>query len=293
MRGQWTEAGEECAAILRHAPHNASAHSLLGDIYHDQGRIEDAQHWYQLAVELNPTNEGDRGRLARVEEMLEARQQRAQWEAVIEGRSQPVATRILVRESLQRVLGVSGAALCGIILVMATLVSISPERGPGAANGEESPPTVRPTVSRARMSAHTAREKELLKRLTGGGASATVHLVDLSLDPRRPSATLRLFVTRATRERMLASDFRLHLMREAYRTVFALQEQEPALQLADLMVLAPMRTDEEPRDTQIMFIGSVIPTHLQRPPDGVRPEELMRLFGEVVKPFWCAELAGL
>jgi tetratricopeptide (TPR) repeat protein len=37
-------------------PSNETVHALLGDIYADQGKLEDAIQWYELLVELAPTN---------------------------------------------------------------------------------------------------------------------------------------------------------------------------------------------------------------------------------------------
>src|SRR5205823_10007351 len=54
MRGQWADAVERCTEALRADPHNPAAHSLLGDIYENQGRVDKAIHWYQLALEQNP-----------------------------------------------------------------------------------------------------------------------------------------------------------------------------------------------------------------------------------------------
>ena len=123
IRGRWSEAAEQCAAILRAHPRCAAAHSLMGDVYQDQGRLEDARRWYYLALQIDPASAADRAKLARADEVLEARSQKAEWEAVIEGRTQPITTALLIRESLQRVAAVAGAGLCGIILVMATLVA--------------------------------------------------------------------------------------------------------------------------------------------------------------------------
>src|SRR6185436_19541655 len=99
-----------------------------------------------------------RAKLNRAEEALEARQQRAQWAAVIEGRSQPVATTLLVRESLQRVGAIAGAALCGIILVMATLVSVSERTAAGGEDPSGPYPRLRTTLPAA-VAADTWREQ--------------------------------------------------------------------------------------------------------------------------------------
>ena len=65
MRRQWDEAMNCCVAVLRAQPANQSAHVLLGDIYRDQGRAEDAIQWYGMAVELRP-NPTDQAKLDQV-----------------------------------------------------------------------------------------------------------------------------------------------------------------------------------------------------------------------------------
>src|SRR5436305_12264384 len=55
IRGQWSEAVELCVRVLRSDPGNSDAHSLLGDIYRDQGLIDDAIQWYRMAADIRPT----------------------------------------------------------------------------------------------------------------------------------------------------------------------------------------------------------------------------------------------
>lgn len=61
--GQYEEAINMCTRILRMDPRNAPAHSLLGDLYRDQGNHHEALGWYKLAVQLNPTSDSDRRKL--------------------------------------------------------------------------------------------------------------------------------------------------------------------------------------------------------------------------------------
>lgn len=63
MRGQWEEAIQICINVLRRYPSNETAHALLGDIYSDQGQFEEAIHWYEMLVELAPTNVTFRAKL--------------------------------------------------------------------------------------------------------------------------------------------------------------------------------------------------------------------------------------
>ncbi len=46
-------------------PDNVSAHSLMGDIYADQGRLDDAIQWYCLALDLDSDSMADRQKLAK------------------------------------------------------------------------------------------------------------------------------------------------------------------------------------------------------------------------------------
>jgi Tetratricopeptide repeat len=73
MRGRWEEAVQRCAEALQQQPSNASAHSLLGDIYENRGRLEEAIQWYQLALDLDPASAADQAKLARARERLAAR----------------------------------------------------------------------------------------------------------------------------------------------------------------------------------------------------------------------------
>lgn len=77
MRGQWDEAIAASTDALRHAPQSATAHSLLGDIYEAQGRLEDAAQWFGMAVELDPANLRDREKLDRVTAAVAAAAQQA------------------------------------------------------------------------------------------------------------------------------------------------------------------------------------------------------------------------
>ncbi|MFN3691019.1 MAG: tetratricopeptide repeat protein, partial [Fimbriimonadales bacterium] len=56
MQGKYEEAIDVCRRILGRFPSNETVHALLGDIYADQGKLEDAIQWYELLVELAPTN---------------------------------------------------------------------------------------------------------------------------------------------------------------------------------------------------------------------------------------------
>ncbi len=291
MRGQWADAAEECARVLERASGNATAHSLLGDLCLDQGKVDEARHWYQLAIELNPQGEADRARLARAEELLEARRQRAQWEAVIHGRAQPVATRMLVRESVQRILAISGAALCGMILVLATLVTVSE----GGRDADPRPAALLPAPGRRTgtgMSADTGREKQIQARLSSlAPGGSLLHVVRCELDPPPHTARLRLWAPAHFRDRGSAAALRLLVLREGYRYAYHLRAADPELQVVRIQMVGPFTTDAANPENVWFFLGALRTASVVAEPDQVTPEELARIYEEVERPAWSAEFA--
>jgi tetratricopeptide (TPR) repeat protein len=294
MRGKWAEAAEQCVDVLRRDPTNPTAHSLLGDIYQDQGRMEEARHWYHLSLELNPTSDADRGKLARAEEMLEARRQRAEWEAVIEGRSQPVATSLLVRESIQRVAALAGAVLCAIILVMATLVSVSENTGLTAGSDAPIPTRLRPRPREVVM-LDTFRERGLMRRLTEAAAGGTAQVGRVSVDPRAESADLRLFLPVSAREGRSRAELRLLTLREAYRLARELHRLDSTFAVIHVYVVSPSRYPGSPAaataEPDMLLAGSLSAKDLVLDAETATPQELDRFFSEVTRPLWSPELA--
>lgn len=63
LRGDLDGAIQECIKALRINPDSVEAHSLLGDIYRDQGNLEESERWYQIALDLDPDSKVDRLRL--------------------------------------------------------------------------------------------------------------------------------------------------------------------------------------------------------------------------------------
>ena len=63
LRKQWDLAEAKCSEALRRDPSNATAHSVMGDIMRDQGRLRDAVEWYKMALDRNPASVSDRRKL--------------------------------------------------------------------------------------------------------------------------------------------------------------------------------------------------------------------------------------
>lgn len=63
VRGEFDEAESLCLAVLRRYPNSAPTHTLLGDIADDRDDLEQAERWYDLALDLDPSSAGDRRKL--------------------------------------------------------------------------------------------------------------------------------------------------------------------------------------------------------------------------------------
>ncbi len=66
VRGHWAEAVDACRAALRLAPDSGAAQSLLGDIYENQGALDEAAQWYRMALDSTPDSAADRMKLDRL-----------------------------------------------------------------------------------------------------------------------------------------------------------------------------------------------------------------------------------
>jgi len=72
LRRDYDLAMTQCVEVLRRYPNNASAHSLLGDIYRDQAAYAEALAWYRLALQLDPASVADREKISELEHKLSA-----------------------------------------------------------------------------------------------------------------------------------------------------------------------------------------------------------------------------
>jgi hypothetical protein len=286
MRGHWAEAADECVQVLHRDPANPTAHSLLGDVYQDQGRPEEARYWYQLALELSPHSKADRAKLARSEETLEARRQRAEWEAVIEGRAQPVATSLLVRESLQRVAAVAGAALCGIILVMATLVSVRERTEPLDGPSVYARPGRRPTP----ILPDTRAEQRLIRQVADLAPGGAGQLARVELDPVADLARLRVYLPRSARDGVTTPDFRIRVLKEGYRFAHALHQADDVLTRIRVQVVGPSSLSSGEAETETLLIGTLQAHNLAISPEVVSLDELQSFYEEGGPVLWSPEL---
>ncbi|HTE18673.1 MAG TPA: hypothetical protein VK689_09880, partial [Armatimonadota bacterium] len=240
----------------------------------------------------------DRAKLARSDETLEARQHRAEWEAVIEGRSQPVATSLLVRESLQRVAALAGAALCGIILVMATLASVYERTGGIVEEGTPVELRRRRGAAPAMMPA-TSSERELLKKMSEQAAGGAGQVLNLQIDPRSRTATVRVLLPKRLRDTAGPAGLRESAMREGYRAALAfrraassLRQPEDLVTVVDVSVIAPAPSPSGDSSIDWLLVGSLSRADLVVDADVLTEAELQGFYTELSPPWWAPQLAA-
>lgn len=286
MRGCWQEAEAECERVLRRDPSNATAHSLLGDLYQDQGRTADAIRWYQMALDLDPGRVADRARLDRARESLEARQARTDWEAVLEGEQAPLSAPLLMREALQRIVAIVGLGAASVVLILAAVVAAGERRQAGA---DTAPDVTAPRPSPV-VAAETRRERQLLRRLDRAlsGRPVQVSRVDESDDPR--TLRVRLFVPRRYREELSTVEYRRLIQLEAYAAAHALMVIEPVVDRVELSVFGPLYAPTGEWLTQRLFRADLTAANLVVDPDRIIEGELDRFYQEDGPVFWHQDL---
>jgi len=139
MRGQWEEAMRVCADVLRQFPSNVHAHALMGDIYRDQGNLEEAAQWYKLALDLAPDSVVDRRRLEQVQQELELRQKAQSQSQEVEHLQKQARTLRIFSAS---VLGAAVLIAIGITWAFQSRIA-----------GRSAPPPVSITTTRLPMEA--------------------------------------------------------------------------------------------------------------------------------------------
>lgn len=204
MRGCWEDAVDRCMAALRLAPESSSAQSLMGDIYENQGRYDDAAQWYRMALDLNPNSPADRMKLdlllrLRVEP-AEARASASAVEAPAETEPSPLS---LLLQSPEKALRFGAVAAALLLLFVVGLAYASTHRHGTLASLRLTPesevhlkPVVVPGettgVEPLTAALHDPAEQALLDELRGSTEISALGIVvtDVQSDPRTAHLTL-------------------------------------------------------------------------------------------------------
>lgn len=302
IRKQWDEATAKCIEVLRKYPNNASAHSLLGDIYRDQGMLRDAVEWYKLALELDPTSRADRAKLDHLaDELYDGKPTEAS--PTVRTASPPLRRTLrdwLELTQLNRPVGIAMVVvvlalfvgLLGAIVYNRTGPPVDAKRGIGLnlpVDGNRRLPVTAVTShtrkSNGPAASYAQRERQLAERLAAAGAETAAFSVDwLAIDPRdetlQVSLRLREPVTKAQAEtRTAVADAALAALRAAA------QADEQLVTLQARVLVAPAAGDAQP---ELAFVGQVAAARLHGLADiALTPQEAIGVFTD---SWWSGDL---
>ncbi|MBI2844475.1 MAG: tetratricopeptide repeat protein [Armatimonadetes bacterium] len=173
VRREYDAAVDKCTEALQTEPDDPEVHALLGDIYDDQGNIEEAARWYQMAVDLRPGFAVDEARLSRARSQL-VRSKRKEREAVTTGRWPQFLFRGSRLDTIIRyVVLISGAAVL-LLLVIGLVAWIFHIRGGTTAGQQVISSESRETHSRTQVSPLTGVSPLLGPDLKSGPNSEAV-----------------------------------------------------------------------------------------------------------------------
>jgi tetratricopeptide (TPR) repeat protein len=263
MRGQWPEAVERCTEALRLDPHSAAAHSLLGDIYENQGRLDKAIHWYEQALDQDPESVADKAKLTRAREL----------QAVRRRTREP-------RLSWAYLVSVAGVAFLFVAFVMAALVA--PDRRTTVSTVlQNAPDPSYPAVAvpKVKPPDHTTEEDALRQSLLDDLHSEYMYVTAAMLNPLESEAT----VTVQLRDRPVTPDpmgggRRGRILREGYRIADLAhrfrQKRNQDLRFVNIRALAQLSSGSGAGTTEEVWRGRINVARLGVPDDRASAAEV-------------------
>ena len=266
MRGQWTDAVELCTEALRVDAQSGAAHSLLGDIYENQGRLDKAIRWYQLALDLDPESVADKAKLTRAREL----------QAVRRRTGSP-------RLSWAYLVAVAGVAFLFVSFVMAALVAGDKRSVITPLVGEPLAPYPEVIIPKVRPPDHTTEEDALRQSLVDNLGSPIMYVTAVWLNPLAPEAFVRVHLKdRAITPDPLGGGRRGRILREGYRIAQLAVEQchkRPRdLRFVTISALSQLSSSGGPGPVEEVWQGRVNVTLLGAGDDRASAAEVGRVF---------------
>jgi len=213
MRGDYKGAVDQCLSVLKRIPEDGDTHTLLGDIYAEQGNLDESIQWYEMALDLDPKSNADLSKLNQVRHRLKDREAAsaiAQLDIPVE-RTNYVLIGIAVVAILlslgigsymlgQRNTGSRTSRLARNLPVTAPAQSESdPSSEENGAPVNEEPPA--PTSDR-----QIPQEDAALTQMISQRSSDGAHLISASEDPRSKIVTLVYVVQPDEDERKIGAE---------------------------------------------------------------------------------------
>jgi hypothetical protein len=265
VRGQWEAAAEQCAEVLRLDPRNAAAHSLLGEIYDNQGYLDRAIRWYSEALELDPANVADRAKLARATELHESRRR-------------PPSGASPLRFSWLRVAGVAGGVICGGLILLAVLFAGDrpiPEGTVPVAPVIARPPERAPAAAKWL----TSREREVGSSVAATTIRPPMELATFRIDPRDQTVHTGIVLDLAAyADDRAPSDVRTRLLHDGYRLAHQIVQEYPLARRVELSVAVKTGRPADAPEFSYWFVGSLLSSALVARPEIVTAGDLQRIY---------------
>ncbi len=205
IRGQYREAADLCLRILHRFPNNATAHTLLGDIYAEMGDLPQAEQWYEMALDLKPNSESDRQKLEGVISRMEDKQ------------AVDTAARLGLPATHNRAMLFSTIVVVLVLIVGASAFILGGmmKSPPPAEEVVDTPVVVsQPEPDQgvpARPDAAMRLDGEVLRSLQDGSPYAGA-IVGAAVDPRGPSLILTIATTGNEDPQILAGRIAHHVL---------------------------------------------------------------------------------
>jgi hypothetical protein len=321
LRREYEPATAQCVEILRRYPNNAAAHSLLGDIYRDQGLHADALGWYRLALQLDPDSTADHRKIRGLEDKL-ARLGRADVGGPGGSLWRRLSSRVRARLPLGLVMGI---AVGGLVLAALVVVSAGREatragmlevermphlltppeyeltRAPAAAPARPEPsapakppgagnkPIVfipggkPPEPAPAHDIRHANREQQLLQALRAAtqAEQMMVAVDSAQVDPRNGSATLGITV----RDALANAENRPRILQKCLRTMELAVAHDSRLAHITVRCQAPLVGEDGVQREELVLVGDVEASALKGAVGrNLTFEEALKLLAE--PPWW-------
>ncbi len=287
MKGRYEEAVDVCLGILKRYPSNETAHALLGDIYADQGKLDDAIQWYELLVDLAPNNAFYRAKLDNLRS-LQAVQQSPSATTTPPPPAPAPSTRTWVYGlfGLIALILMLSAFMAGRRWSMTEASSTQP-LNKSAATDATAPPRIPPPPPASQPSTTEQLSEQDNSIPTFSGMSASEEQLARAISQRLNNLPVwchfdPLLNRWTVRIRIHAGALtRMRVMQEALQVAFTAFEQAPSLQSLVVGILVP---GTEGGDTLLMaaeFARAMLPASLQ----GLTEQQLEAIF-QSVRVWW-------
>ena len=261
IRGNYDAAIDKCTEALQMKPNDPEVHSLLGDIYENQGKLEEASRWYQMAVDLRPDSAVDLAKLEQVRSRLDKAKRRkteittGSWAKTFLGQSRlDAAIRYIVAVCMVAVL---------ILLIIGLLAwvrqgrrPVQPQRGGQMRGPAAQQPTIQTQPPAAAGTgadslARPAVEQQLLSNLATNPAIASRRIIveDVKSDPRRHVLIVSFRLRDAA-----APLTRLGLLRDAAAVAAAAFTASADTAAVTVRILAPLPGKYGPREPHLVLV---------------------------------------